>query len=203
MSNECLIEKAVAVSNKGIISYPEVEGKIAIIRNQQVIADADVAVLYGVETKRLNEAVRNNPDKFPASYMFELTTSELQDLRSKISSTNVSTMNRNSTKVFTEKGLYMLATILKSKRAVAVTFAIIETFAKVRGLKRELVELHKEPDKEKQVAKINHFGEVLTDIVMPDLETAETESSLEINFLIGKIKHTVKRVRKETKDSSK
>ena len=77
------------------------------------------------------------------------------------------------------------------------TFVIIETFAKVRELKRELLELHKETDKEKQKTKMQHFGEVLTDIVMPDLQTQETESSLEINFLIGKIKHTVKRVRKE------
>lgn len=175
----------------------EVEDKIAVIRNQEVIADADVAFLYGVETKRVNEAVRNNPDKFPAQYMFELTTSELSDLRSKISSTNVSAMNRNSTKVFTERGLYMLATVLKGDRARAVTFAIIETFAKVRELKRELLDLHKETDKEKQASKMQHFGEVLSDIVMPDLQTQETESSLEINFFIGKLKHTVKRVRKD------
>lgn len=178
----------------------EVEGKIAIIRNLEVIADADVAALYGVLTKEVNQAVRNNPDKFPAHYMFELTTNELQDLRSKILTTNVSPMNRNSTKVFTERGLYMLATILKGERARAVTFAIIETFAKVRELKRELLELHQETDKKKQAAKMQHFGEVLTDIVMPDLQTSETESSLEINFLIGKIKHTVKRVRKENPD---
>ena len=129
--------------------------------------------------------------------MFELIPSELRDLRSKISSTNVSAMNRNPTKAFTERGVYMLATILHSKRATEVTFTIIETFFKVRQLKRELLELHKEPDKEKQQSKMQHFGEVLTDIVMPDLQTSETESSLEINFLIGKIKHTVKRVRKE------
>lgn len=152
----------------GVIPFEDVESKIAVIRKMEVITDADVAFLYGVETKRVNEAVKNNPDKFPANYMFELTTSELGDLRSKFSSTNVSAMNRNSTKVFTERGLYMLATVLKGERARAVTFAIIETFAKVRELKRELLELHK-----------------------------ETESSLEINFFIGKLKHTVKRVRKE------
>ena len=178
----------------------EVEGKIAVIRNQEVIADADVAALYGVLTKEVNQAVRNNPDKFPAHYMFELNTNELQDLRSKILTTNVSSMNRNPTKVFTERGLYMLATILKGERARAVTFAVIETFYKVRQLKRELLNLHKETDKEVQKTKMQHFGEVLSDIVMPDLQTSETESSLEINFLIGKIKHTVKRVRKENPD---
>lgn len=179
-----------------LIPYIEVENKIATIRKQDVIADADVAELFCVETRRVNEAVRNNPNKFPIDYMFELTKSELRSLRSKISTTNVSNKSRSATKVFTEKGLYMLATILKSEKATEATFAIIETFAKVRELKRELVELHKESDKAVQEKKMQHFGEVLTDIVMPDLETSETESSLEINFLIGKIKHTVKRVRK-------
>ena len=179
------------------VGINEVEDKIAVIRGMQVIADADVATLFGVETKDVNRAVRNNPDKFPARYMFELNINELRDLRCKISSTNVSAMNRNSTKVFTEQGLYMLATILSSDRAKAATFAIIETFSMVRSLRRELVELHKETDKEVQTRKMNHFGEVLTDIVMPDLQTSETESSLEINFFIGKIKHSVKRIRKE------
>lgn len=90
----------------------------------------------------------------------------------------------------------MLATILKSRNAINVTFAIIETFTQVRNLKRELVDLHKETDPEKQTAKMHHFGKVLSDIVMPDLETSETESTLELNFFIGKIKHTVKRIKK-------
>ena len=175
----------------------EVENKIAVIRNLEVIADADVAELYGVLTKEVNQAVRNNKDKFPADYMFELNASELRDLRSKILTTNVSTKSRVATKVFTEKGLYMLATILHGERARAMSFAIIETFFKVRSLKRELLALHNETDKEVQKTKMQHFGEVLTDIVMPDLQTSETESSLEINFFIGKLKHTVKRIRKD------
>lgn len=145
----------------------------------------------------MSKAVRNNPDKFPARYMFELSPNELRDLRSKVLTTNVSPKSRSTTKVFTDRGLYMLATILKGDKARDVTFAIIETFAKVRELKRELLELHTEKDKAKQASKMQHFGEVLTDIVMPDLQTQETESSLEINFFIGKIKHTVKRVRKD------
>ena len=185
--------------NKDLIplSMQEVEDRIAVIRNQEVIADADVAYLYGVETREVNQAVKNNPDKFPARYMFELSKSELCDLRSKVLTTNVSQKSRSTTKVFTDRGLYMLATILKGEAARDMTFAIIETFAKVRELKHELLDLHKETDKQKQQSKMQHFGEVLTDIVMPDLQTSETESSLEINFLIGKIKHTVKRVRKE------
>ena len=133
--------------------------------------------------------------------MLELSSEESAVLRSKISTLEQSEgkgrHSKYNFKAFTERGLYMLATILKSRRAEDATIAIIETFAKVRELKRELLDLHKETDKAKQQTKMRHFGEVLTDIVMPDLQTSETESSLEINFLIGKIKHTVKRVRKE------
>lgn len=92
----------------------------------------------------------------------------------------------------------MLATILKSKSALNVTFAIIETFTHVRSLKRELLDLHKETDSKKQMTKMQHFGKVLSDIVMPDLETSETESTLELNFFIGKIKHTVRRLKKQS-----
>lgn len=166
------------------------------MRDIPVIADADVASLYGVETKRVNEAVRNNPEKFPADYMFVLTKEETDILRSKISTTKLSSKSRSLPKVFTEKGLYMLATILKSSTAVDVTFAIIETFAQVRNLKRELVALHREINPKEQTSKMQHFGRMLSDIIMPDLETSETESTLELNFFIGKIEHTVKRVKK-------
>ena len=174
----------------------DVQSKIVVIREQNVIVDADVARLYGVETRRINEAVHNNPEKFPETYMFQLDAAETEYLRSKISTANVSSKSRVLPKVFTEKGLYMLATILKSKRATAATFAIIETFAKVRSLKRELVELHKETDKKQQSQRLSRFGEMLTDIVMPDLDAVETESSLELNFFIGKIKHTVRRIKR-------
>lgn len=113
------------------------------MRDIPVITDANVAHLYDVETKRGNEAVRNNPDKFPEDYMFVLSSEELADLRSKFSTTKVSPKSRTLPKGFTEKRLYMLATILKSKRALNVTFAIIETFTQVRNLKRELIDLHK------------------------------------------------------------
>ncbi len=173
-----------------------VRDRLVVLRNVAVLIDADVAALYGVETKRVNEAVRNNPDKFPADYMFELTKEERDDLRSKISSAKVSSKSRVLPKAFTEKGLYMLATVLKSKRAKETTFAIIETFAQVRGLKRELLAMHAETDVHKRNSMMRHFGETLLDIVMPDPEETETEMSLELNFFIGKIKHTVRRVRK-------
>ena len=99
------------------ILHSLVKSYIVEIRQHPVIVDADVAALYGVETKRVNEAVKNNPDKFPEDYMFVLTSDESKDLRSKISTTNLSAKSRSLPKAFTEKGLYMLATILKSQRA--------------------------------------------------------------------------------------
>lgn len=176
--------------------FKEVQEKILFLRNQEVILDVDVAQLYGVETREVNQAVRNNPNKFPKGYVFEIDRQELTELRSKFLIANKS-KSRTMPKAFTEKGLYMLATILKSPQATQTTIAIIETFATVRQLKRELRNLHEEHDKQQQQSKMQYFGDLLSSIVMPDLETSETESSLEINFLIGKIKHTVKRVRRQ------
>lgn len=163
--------------------FKEVQQKILFLRNQEVILDADVAELYGVETKRINEAVKNNTDKFPEGYMFKLTHEELIYLRSKNSTTNISSKSRVLPKAFTEKGLYMLATILKSKQAVNTTFAIIETFATVRQLKRELRNLHEETNKQQQQSKMQYFGDLLSSIVMPDLETSENRVQFGNQFL--------------------
>ena len=183
-------------SNIVAIDINAVKSRMLQVHGQQVLLDRDVASLYGVETRIINQAVKNNPEKFPAGYVAELSSDELATLRSKFLTANVSSKSRALPKVFTERGLYMLATILKGERAVRATLAIVETYAQVRAMKRELLALHTEPDAQKRKSMMQHFGEVLTDIVMPDLTTAETESSMEINFLIGKLKHTVRRTRK-------
>lgn len=133
------------------ITFSEVQGKIATIRRQAVIADADVAELYGVETRRINEAVRNNPDRFPIDYVFPLINSELCDLRSKIPTTKVSKKSRSATKVFTEKGLYMLATILKSKRATANEIAL-----QIDAINDALDQLREEPEKPRKKLVTNN-----------------------------------------------
>ena len=185
-------------SNIVAIDINAVKSRMLRVRGQQVLLDRDVAALYGVETKEVNQAVKRNVERFYDGYIFTLTSEEC-------SRSQIVTMNgkRGSNikylpHAFTEKGLYMLATVLRSPRAIQATHAIIETYAEVRAMKRELLALHTEPDAQKRKSMMQHFGEALTDIVMPDLTTAETESSMEINFLIGKLKHTVRRVRKVT-----
>ena len=122
-----------------------IKDKIIVVQGRQVILDSDVAALYGVETKRVNEAIKNNPDKFPDGYILQLTPLEWEDLRSKISTTK-SAKVRYAPKAFTEKGLYMLATILKSPVATQTTIGIIETFAKVKELSRTMSALQEPND---------------------------------------------------------
>lgn len=99
----------------------DVEEKIIILRNQQVILDCDVAELYGIETKRINEAVSNNPGKFPDGYILQLDNQEKSEVVENFDHLKNLRFSPQLPKAFTEKGLYVLATILKSPRAVRTT----------------------------------------------------------------------------------
>ena len=140
-----------------------VQTKIYSIRDKKVMLDFDLAELYGVETKRVNEAVKNNPDKFPEDFYFELNDEEFNVLRSKISTTKLS-KTRIKTKAFTEQGVYMLATILKSKIATKVTVAIMRAFVKLRHFAfsyYEIVTKLNELD-----LKVENHDKVLKDILI-------------------------------------
>lgn len=122
------------------IEAQNITDKIYLVGDKQVMLDSDLAEIYGVETKRINEAVKNNPNKFPSDFYFELDDNEFESLRSKFSTTNLKskdstsrfTKTRTNPKVFTEQGIYMLATILKSRTATDVTVAIMRTFVNMR-----------------------------------------------------------------------
>ena len=115
-----------------IVKIKEIESKIYNIRGVEVMLDTDLAKLYNVETKRVNEAVKNNPEKFPIRFSWILTDDEKNNLWSKFSTANISTMSRTNPRVFTEQGIYMLATILKSDVATEVSIRIMDTFVKMR-----------------------------------------------------------------------
>jgi hypothetical protein len=111
-----------------IIKQDQVQEKIITLRDQKIIIDTDVAELYGVETKRINEAVSRNQDKFPHGYLFELSKKEWDEVKSQFATSPLGGGKVKLPMAFTEKGLYMLATILKSPKAVETTLAIIDTF---------------------------------------------------------------------------
>ena len=117
-----------------IVTRENIENLIYEVRGKQVMLDSDLAGLYNVETKRINEAVKNNIDKFPERFSFLLTDVEMMNLRSTISTSSASTHGgrRYAVRVFTEQGVAMLATILKSKTAIQVSIAIMDAFVAMR-----------------------------------------------------------------------
>ena len=107
-----------------------IEDMIYEIDGKEVMLDSDLARLYNVETKRINEAIKNNPEKFPSRYLFRITDKEFNSLKSKISTSKGG--SRKGHTAFIEQGIYMLATILKSKEAIKVSIRIMDTFVKMR-----------------------------------------------------------------------
>lgn len=236
-----------------IISYSAVESKILEIRGEKVILDSDVAELYGVETMRVNEAVRRNPDKFPEGYIFTLSKEEKsevikifdnlkgqqevvkifdhlknkgevvaicdhpddtqevvticdhpndkQEVIAKCDNLKVK-FSPTLPKAFTEKGLYMLATILKSPIATQTTIAIVETFTKLRELSGVISQLPDVQDKEQKNGLLRKTGEILGDLLDNDaLEVLRDETSFELNLALVNIKHTVKRGKRKQGES--
>ena len=174
-----------------------IENKIIILQGKQVILDSDVAELYGVETKHINQAVRNNPEKFPDGYIVSLTQNEKDEVVKIFDHLTNLKFSPALPKAFSEKGLYMLATILKSPIATETTIAIVETFAKVRELSRTISQLSEQSDKEQQKSMMQRSGELISDILSDDFQTIGTETTIEFNLSVLKVKHTVKKKPKE------
>src|SRR3990167_8613919 len=179
-----------------IIKYDQVQDKIIEIRNQNVIIDSDVAELYWVETKQINQAVSRNPDKFPDGYVINLTKQEKEEVVTNCDHLQNLKFSPNLPNAFTEKGLYMLATILKSPQAVETTLAIIETFSKVRELSHVIHQIQSLPEHSpKQKTLMERTGDLIGDLIIPDeeLEVVGTETTYEMNLAIFKLKRTVKK----------
>ena len=183
---------AVQTTAPEAVTLAQVEEKLISIRDQSVLLDSDVAALYGVETMRINEAVKNNPKKFPDGYIVELESEEWKNLKSKFSISSWGGKNKLP-KAFTEKGLYMLATILKGERAADTTLAIVETFAKIRELARTVARLSETVDKAKRQPLMQRSGEIMAEILGESMKATDSETSIEVNLAIVKFKHTVTR----------
>lgn len=121
--------------NRSIIPAARIERSILLIRGQKVIVDADLAALYGVETRRLNEQVRRNADRFPGDFMFQLTAPEYADLMSQSATSSGRWGGRRKRPmVFTEHGALMAAAVLSSPQAVEMSILVVRAFVRLRSL---------------------------------------------------------------------
>lgn len=172
----------------------EVENRIITLRNQQVLLDSDVAELYGVETRDINKAVKNNPEKFPEGYIFMLNEEEKTKVVENFHHLQKLKFSPQFPKAFTEKGLYMLATILKSPKAVHTTIAIVEAYAKLKELSRVMTEIpQQETDSVEQKTLLQRGGQLIDDLMTDVLPVQSSETSFELNLAMLKFKHSVKR----------
>ena len=148
----------------------KIEDMIYEIRGKQVMLDSDLAKLYNVETKRINEAVKNNIEKFPERYCFKISEKEYNYFKSKISTSKGG--SRKGHNVFTEQGIYMLATILKSKLATSMTMAIMDTFVAMKKyINYNLIE-------QKYINKLVLEHDSKIDLILNKLSTEEENNHI-------------------------
>ncbi len=147
----------MTTEDKSLIPSERIERSILFIRGQKVILDRDLAELYGVQTMVLNQAVKRNKDRFPEDFMFQLNREEMKNWISQfvISNSSLKMGLRKPPYAFTEHGVVMLSSVLKSKRAIHVNIAITRAFIQMRqllasqtGLMRKIVEMEKKYDRQ-------------------------------------------------------
>jgi hypothetical protein len=156
-----------------------IQNKIFEIRGQKVMLDFDLALLYNVENKRLKEAVRRNPNRFPEDFMFELTEIEFNSLRSQIASSNRGGV-RYMPFAFTEQGIAMLSSVLNSEKAIEVNISIIRAFVTIRQFTLTYTEL-----KERIVEIENQFPDIykaLNYLVDKDKSSKSNEDRNKIGY---------------------
>ncbi|RKY93713.1 MAG: ORF6N domain-containing protein [Ignavibacteriae bacterium] len=173
------------MTNKSLIPQERIENKIYLIRNQKVMIDQDLAELYNVSTKQLNQQVKRNLDRFPTDFMFQLSKDEHDSLRSQIVTSKGKGGRRYLPYVFTEQGVAMLSSVLKSKEAINVNIQIMRAFVKLR----EILSTHKELAKRlKEVElKIDSHDTQIQAVfdVINQLITPSTKPKKKIGFTIG------------------
>lgn len=179
-----------------IVKYDQVIDKIIEIRGQKVILDSEVAELYGVETKHINQAVRNNPNKFPKEYLMELHKYEWDELKSKF----LTSIKGGKVKLpiaFTECGLYMLATILKSPQSIGTTIAIIDTFAQIRQLTQAVYKFAKAKTDKERAKIFENSTEIITDLLDNELNVSQYETGFKVKLPFFEITRKIVRSKKD------
>ena len=189
-----------------VVEFKTFEKNLVHLRDALVLVDKDVADLFQVETKRINEAVKNNLDKFPnETYLIELNKDEKSYVVEKFNHLSKLKYSPHMPKAFTEKGLYMIATILKSDIATEATLQIIETFSKIKELSKNINSIMKTADENIQQELAKKSNKILEEIIdiEPDVleddtdgEVIETTTKFEFNLGFAKVSRSVKKVKK-------
>ncbi|MEA2562357.1 MAG: hypothetical protein QOH06_3861 [Acidobacteriota bacterium] len=132
--------------DEALVSIEQIESVILFLRGEKVMLDADIAALYAVETKNLVKAVKRNLDRFPADFMFQLTPEEVKRLRFQFGTSNNRGGRRYLPYAFTEQGVAMLSSVLRSEQAVKVNVEIMRAFVRLRRMINEQAELARKLD---------------------------------------------------------
>jgi hypothetical protein len=149
--------------SKSLLTIPveRIEKSIFLIRGEKVMLDRDLAKLYGVETRVLNQSVRRNPERFPSDFMFELTRDEIVGISQFVTSSNLKFSKRVT--AFTEQGVAMLSSVLHSKRAVVVNVQIMRTFVQLRQMLASNADLSKKLEELER--KYDHQFKIIFDAI--------------------------------------
>lgn len=130
------------MDDHSLLSEETISNKIYFIRGQKVMLDRDLALLYGIETKVLKQSIKRNISRFPEDFMFELNKSEFENWRSQIVTSNSDKMGlRHAPMAFTEHGVLMLSSVLKSDKAIQTNIQIMRIFTKVRQMLLDTTEI--------------------------------------------------------------
>ena len=180
--------------SKSLIPTEKITNKIYLIRNEKVLLDADLAKLYSVETRVLKQAIRRNKDRFPDDFMFQLTLDEWKALRSQtVTLKKRGQHSKYPPYAFTEQGVAMLSSVLKSKRAILVNIAIMRAFVQMRkflqsseSLARELRN-HEKATKEKFEEHEKNINDIFK--VIKQLIIEKQKPKKPIGFIIPKNKN--------------
>ncbi|MDX9862634.1 MAG: ORF6N domain-containing protein [Rhodospirillales bacterium] len=168
--------------SREVIPAERIEQRIFLLRGQKVMLDRDLATLYEVETRSLNQAVKRNRDRFPADFMFELTRDEIMRI-SQIVTSSADLKYSKRVYAFTEQGLAMLSGILNSPRAIQVNIAIMRTFARIRQLLTTHADLaHKLDELEKKYDAHDEQLRVVFDALRQLMNPPELPSRKRIGF---------------------
>lgn len=175
-----------------------IKDKIIKIKNKLVIIDRDVAEIYGVTTREINQAVKNNPQKFPTRYLIELDKQTKEEVIKNFDHLHNLVFSHAPIKAFTEQGLYMLATILKGDVATKMTMQIIDTFTELREIAFNLDQAANSKTEEDMGLYLNKAGNKLSHILLENVtpDDKKVKTTLEINLGIFRAKIEVEETKK-------